>query len=124
MKCPYCKSELEEDVLKCKFCGEFIHGKHETNINIVNTPIYQQPVYAVQCPSCEGNYRTLAWMFWLGFITGGITWIIGVFILFSTVHCPVCGVKRLYNDYRATMLIVSILFALYLLGQFFIALGG
>jgi len=49
--CPYCKSEIDEDVKKCKFCGEWVDLKNRM-INCINCG-QEHEEWAKICPHCD-----------------------------------------------------------------------
>jgi hypothetical protein len=58
MECTYCKSKLDEWVVKCKHCWEFVDKKYEKTTNMVYLSHFKlsENIY---CPECwyEGKTR-------------------------------------------------------------------
>jgi len=69
-QCPYCKSDIPADAIKCKFCWEFVEKKEEvkkvekTNLEQKTIPTKicrfcksEIPKNAMKCPNCWTDFR-------------------------------------------------------------------
>ena len=68
--CPFCISDIPDEALKCKNCGEWVEAKKESpnvppEVNVTVHPPTHGP--KTPCPSCSALIPKDAWacMFWV-----------------------------------------------------------
>ncbi len=55
--CQYCKSEVPEDAVKCKFCWEFLENKYKNSwIRLYKKSFQFNP--KIYCPNCWYEWKT------------------------------------------------------------------
>jgi len=100
-QCPYCKSDIPADAIKCKFCGEFVEKKEEVKKverNVYNSmPImlkYKWFQFAPQiyCPHC--HYEWKAKIF-----TKGNSWI-ELVLRFTIIPWLIYTLRRSWSKQR------------------------
>lgn len=94
-KCPFCAKGIEDGVLTCKHCGEFLHASNHPRFEEEKVPWYFRKYFIVIAIGCVGPLAlplvwwhpqtTLAWKI-------GIT--IGLLLVLGWVFWP--GSKILY----------------------------
>ncbi|MDE0861015.1 MAG: hypothetical protein OSA93_12710 [Akkermansiaceae bacterium] len=46
-KCPYCAEEIQEEAVKCRFCGEFLDGSKRPEVTGDPLPLYLRTSFIV-----------------------------------------------------------------------------
>ena len=64
-KCPYCAEEIQDEAIKCKFCGEFLDKKKSSVLDITKGFLNQTGVFLKDLKQKheENKYKHLCKLF-------------------------------------------------------------
>jgi len=85
-KCPFCAEEIQDAAVKCKHCGEFLDGSHQTRFAEGKIPWYYRKSFIIIAVCCVGPLAlpliwlrpqtTLAWKIGLTIGILVLSWIL------------------------------------------------
>jgi len=84
-KCPYCAEQIQDEAIKCRFCGEMLTNKRKAKIcSYCKASI---PKKATKCPCCGERIGFINETIKLGTALMWIGIAIFLFLLFFGVFC-------------------------------------